>query len=104
MARAVRQRGHMMLTFNDRTFKRFVEEGATLRESLLLRLSSFGVAVSTSTSTMGINHQVRHTGLFTAAASSSVTTQAKNKATVRMAAAMVRFQYHYNFFNLSPHF
>ncbi len=88
MARAVRQRGHMMLTkFNDRTFKRFVEEGATLRESLLLHLSSIGIAVSTSASTAGVNRQVRHTGTFTEATSG--TTQEKNKATVRMAAATV---------------
>jgi len=89
MAKAVRQRGHTFttLTFNDRSFKRFVEEGPTLRESLLLHLSSLGVAVTTSTSTAGVNRQVRHTGTFTEA--SSGTTQAKNKATVRMAAATV---------------
>ncbi|KAF8803503.1 hypothetical protein BYT27DRAFT_7259964 [Phlegmacium glaucopus] len=87
MAKAVRQRGHTAttLTFNDRTFRRFVEEGPTLRESLLLQLSSLGVAVTTSTSTAGVNRQVRHNGTFTEA--SSGTTQAKNKATVRMAAA-----------------
>ena len=96
MARAVRQRGHMMLTFNDATFKRFVEEGATLRESLLLKLSSLGVAVSTSASTAGVNRQVRHTGTFTDVASG--TTQAKNKATVRMAEAMVCLcHYHFGY-------
>jgi hypothetical protein len=61
MAKAVRQRGHTltMLTFNDKTFKHFVEEGPTLRESLLLHLSSLGVAVTTSTLTAGVNRQVR---------------------------------------------
>lgn len=102
MAKAVCQCGHMMmLTFNDRTFKHFVEEGATLQESLLLKLSSVGVAVSTSTSTAGINCQVHHTGTFTDAA--SVPTQAKNKATVRMAGAMVRLLRHFCFSNLSFH-
>ena len=40
-AKAVRQRGHTLttLTFSDRIFKRFVEEGPTLRESLLSNYS-----------------------------------------------------------------
>ena len=89
MAKAVRQRGHTAttLTFNDRAFKHFVEDGPTLRESLLLQLSSLRVAVTTPTSTASVNRQVRHNGTFTEASSGA--TQAKNKATVRMAAATV---------------
>lgn len=95
MAKAVRQRGHTLstLAFNDQTFKRFIEKGPTLRESLLLHLSSLGVAVTTSTSTAGVNRQVRHAGTFTE--TSSGTTQAKNKATVRMAAATVSISLFY---------
>ena len=89
MAKAVCQCGHTLTTliFNDQTFKHFIEEGPTLHKSLLLHLSSLGVAVTTSTSTAGVNCQVCHTGTFTEA--SSGTTQEKNKATVCMVAAIV---------------
>lgn len=86
VAKAVRQRGRMLLTFNDRTFNRFVTEGPTLRESLVLCLESLGTHVSSSTSTAGVGRQVRHTGTF---AEQSMTTQTKNKNTVRLAAATV---------------
>jgi hypothetical protein len=86
VTKAVRQRGRTLIAFNDRTFNRFVTEGPTLRESLILHLESLGTHVSLSTSTAGVNRQVRHTGTFS---EQSMTTQTKNKATVRMAAATV---------------
>ena len=86
VTKAVRQHGRIPLTFNDRTFNRFVTEGPTLRESLVLHLESLGTHVSMSTSTAGVNRQVRHTGTFS---EQSMSTQTKNKATVRLAAANV---------------
>ncbi|GLB36846.1 putative ulp1 protease family, C-terminal catalytic domain [Lyophyllum shimeji] len=91
-AKAVRQNGRALaLPLNDRTFDRFVTKGATLREALLLHLHSVAPEAPSpsNATTSGINRQVRHTGTFADPSSSrSETTQSKNKATVRMAAAM----------------
>jgi len=86
VTKAVQQRGRTLLAFNDHTFNRFIMEGPTLRESLILDLEPLGTHVSLSTLTAGVNCQVRHTGTFL---EQSMTTQTKNKATVRMAAATV---------------
>lgn len=92
--KAVRQRGRLTLPLNDRTYNRFVTQGATLRESLILHLATLSPSSTSSTSrhaTSGISRQVRHTGTFVEAlGASGETTQAKNKVTVRMASAKVR--------------
>jgi len=91
--KAVRQRGTLSLPLNNRIFNHFITQGPTLRESLVLHLATLSAPQVSSTSkygTSGISRQIRHTGTFVeASGASGETTQAKNKATVRLASAKV---------------
>jgi len=91
--KAVWQRATLGLPLNNCTFNHFITQGPTLCESLVLHLATLLASQVSSTSkygTSGISRQVCHTGTFVeASGGSGETTQAKNKATVRLASAKV---------------
>lgn len=89
-AKAVRQHGRVLaLPMNERTLRRFVEQGPTLREALTMHLAAVA-PIAPSAAVTGVGRKIRYTGSPMMPDPTVASTATKNKETVRNVAAAVR--------------